>query len=354
MNWLGVPQTGQFFSAADVPQSQLPIGGAAEEARAVRRKRQRFHRSRARCQSPNLLASHDDALFKILCPATKLVVSTTPLVTKSVRTPTTAPLSRLLRWKLSLSGGSGAWSVTFRVRVVPGRSAFFVPPDISGCSLWLRADLGITLNGSNASAWADQSGNGNNASQNTTGAQPPYVAGAMNGFPALQGDGSARYMTTSAFTLGASASFIAAVQPAIATQVAFTRLLETQSNTGYLLGCSSTGATYKWIVNSPSSPYGTAEGGSIATTRQLVAGIYDSGSGVGALYLNAGAIATSSFTAPSSQSLPLFIMKDFWGGAQFWNGYLAEAIVYNRALTTTELRRLHGYLGARYNVTLSP
>ena len=85
-----------------------------------------------------------------------------------------------------------------------------------------------------------------------------------------------------------------------------------------------------------------------------MAGIYDSGSGVGALYLNAGAIATSSFTAPSSQSLPLFIMKDFWGGAQFWNGYLAEAIVYNRALTTTELRRLHGYLGARYNVTLSP
>lgn len=34
--------------------------------------------------------------------------------------------------------------------------AAFVPTRLPGCALWLRADLGITLNGSTVSAWANQ------------------------------------------------------------------------------------------------------------------------------------------------------------------------------------------------------
>jgi len=43
-------------------------------------------------------------------------------------------------------------------------SAPFSPIDIAGISLWLKADAGVTLSGSNVTAWADQSGNGNNCS----------------------------------------------------------------------------------------------------------------------------------------------------------------------------------------------
>lgn len=41
--------------------------------------------------------------------------------------------------------------------------------------LWLRSDLGITLNGSTVSAWADQSGYGNNVTQGTGAQQPTLV-----------------------------------------------------------------------------------------------------------------------------------------------------------------------------------
>jgi len=44
----------------------------------------------------------------------------------------------------------------------------FAPTDISGLSLWLKGDAGITLSGSNVTAWADQSGNGNNATATDT------------------------------------------------------------------------------------------------------------------------------------------------------------------------------------------
>jgi hypothetical protein len=46
--------------------------------------------------------------------------------------------------------------------------------------------LGVTLNGSDVSAWADQSGNGAHASQGTAADQPAYVTvGGQNGRPYL-------------------------------------------------------------------------------------------------------------------------------------------------------------------------
>jgi hypothetical protein len=62
----------------------------------------------------------------------------------------------------------------------------WVPTDISGCVLWLRADMGLTLDGSNVAAWADQSGNDNDAVQATPARQPAYSAiGGPNGLPAV-------------------------------------------------------------------------------------------------------------------------------------------------------------------------
>ena len=43
-------------------------------------------------------------------------------------------------------------------------SAPFSPIDIAGISLWLKADAGVTVDGDFVTAWADQSGNGNNCS----------------------------------------------------------------------------------------------------------------------------------------------------------------------------------------------
>lgn len=59
----------------------------------------------------------------------------------------------------------------------------------STLKLWLRGDLGVTLNGSNVSAWADQSGNGNHVTQATGAKQPTFVASGINNKPTLTFDG---------------------------------------------------------------------------------------------------------------------------------------------------------------------
>lgn len=68
---------------------------------------------------------------------------------------------------------------------VAGRRRSFSPLDLSP-ALWLRADLGVTLNAGNVSAWADQSGNGRHFTQGTAGAQPAWSAtGGPTGGPTV-------------------------------------------------------------------------------------------------------------------------------------------------------------------------
>ena len=80
-------------------------------------------------------------------------------------------------------------------------SKLSVPIPLANLKLWLKADAGITLNGSNVSAWADQSGNNNNASQSVAIRQPVFVANSQNGLPAIVFDGSDDFMITSAIEL---------------------------------------------------------------------------------------------------------------------------------------------------------
>lgn len=44
----------------------------------------------------------------------------------------------------------------------------FSPTDIAGLKLWLKADAGVTESGGSVTSWADQSGNGNNATATDT------------------------------------------------------------------------------------------------------------------------------------------------------------------------------------------
>ena len=87
-----------------------------------------------------------------------------------------------------LSLGLGAQNI----RKVGG-GAQFSPGNLSGLSLWLKADAGVTLSGSNVTAWADQSGNGNNASANS-GEEPTFASSFSNSKPAIEFSGISQVM----------------------------------------------------------------------------------------------------------------------------------------------------------------
>ena len=53
--------------------------------------------------------------------------------------------------------------------------AAFRPTDLSNLEFWVRSDLGLTLNGSNVTTWADQSGNSRELTQGTDSRPPSEV-----------------------------------------------------------------------------------------------------------------------------------------------------------------------------------
>jgi hypothetical protein len=95
-----------------------------------------------------------------------------------------------------------------------GAAAVWTPASLNGSDLMLEADAGITLNGSNVAAWADQSGSGNHFTHATL--QPAYqAAGGPGGTRAAvyfsgTGELDAKRLTGPGFSGAAGEIFIVA------------------------------------------------------------------------------------------------------------------------------------------------
>lgn len=103
------------------------------------------------------------------------------------------PLNDTTYWVTMTSGKSNIWTYptnrdTVRVDTTPP----FSPADLANLEAWYMPDVGQT--GDPLSAWADQSGNSHNLAQSEGGSQPIVVADALNGYTAIDGDGSADFM----------------------------------------------------------------------------------------------------------------------------------------------------------------
>lgn len=66
---------------------------------------------------------------------------------------------------------------------VIGGGRRFTPKDLGDCVLWLEADTGITLAGSDVATWADQSGNGFDMTAASN--RPAYSSDFGDGYPAI-------------------------------------------------------------------------------------------------------------------------------------------------------------------------
>jgi hypothetical protein len=75
----------------------------------------------------------------------------------------------------------------------------FVPSDLGGLELWLKADAGLTESAGTVTAWNDQSGNARNP---TVQSNPSYTASGLNGLPTVTFDGTNDWLQlTTALTL---------------------------------------------------------------------------------------------------------------------------------------------------------
>jgi hypothetical protein len=224
----------------------------------------------------------------------------------------------------------------------------FNPTQISTLLAWYRSDLGITLNGSTVSGWADQSGNGHNVTQATGTKQPTYATSdaSYNGYPSLT------FVQASSQNL-ASSTFTAIAQPL--TYIFVGKLTAAPTNTCQLCDGSvqrpimyvSSGSTTVLNLQEVGGAAFSGTASPVLTTPFVAAGLFNGASS--AIFQNNSQTALASGTTGTNGVDQIQLSSN---STQAWNGSFTEVLVYQN-LSSSDRQRLFVYLGTRYNISTS-
>lgn len=244
----------------------------------------------------------------------------------------------------------------------PGRRAvrfaaspLWTPKAISGLVLWLRGDMGITLNGSNVSGWADQSGAGNNFAQAVGANQPPFNASSANlnsrqSVGPFNGGGNSGLLYSGANTYATPHQiFIVTYASSI---VAGNKYVWGEGGQQADMYLSSAAGSYRFVNNLTDFAVLGAGAG-----KHILSAVAASNGGTMSVYDNAitpvnsgvqGATASTMLSA--SRSIGTY-NNDMTGTFNF-NGEVAEIIGFSSPLSTSDRTTLMLYLGVRYGQSI--
>ena len=217
----------------------------------------------------------------------------------------------------------------------PGGSGGSAIPQ-SGLSLWLKADVGITLNGSNITAWEDQSWNGNNATATDTPTLSTVSGKTFVDFAGGYFTGN-ELVTSPYATIMCVARFSSTRDIEIIFQqfssgdnIAFYRGFNTDNGFRIYNGSD---------LNSSS----------LTNNNQTYLFGVTVNNDTGTLYLNATEDG-SGYCGEITPSGSYYLGR--WVGESLTTTELqmAEIVVYNRVLTTPERQQVESYLNSKYAI----
>lgn len=226
----------------------------------------------------------------------------------------------------------------------------FIPTQLSGCTLWLRADLGTTI-ATGVSQWNDQSGTGDsnkNVVQATGSKQPTLTASDA----AYNNQATLSFASASLQVLRSGTWSVALTQP---TTVIVVGNWTVNSGGRFIDGLTQ--HTLEILDN------GASSGISIDASVQLSAGAssYDGSKAVICGVFNG---ASSKIFKNNSQTPLVTGNAGATGatgtevgaeanGSNYLNGKIAEVIIYNKVLALSDQLTVFQYLGTRYNISVS-
>lgn len=238
------------------------------------------------------------------------------------------------------------------------------PSSFSGLVLWLRGDLGITLDGSSkVQNWADQSGNGNDASQSTAADRPAnsgvFGSGLCVSFtgnpirlslPNFMTSGAKTIVVVRAITSLPGSNIKYSILDLFDGSSLSSRVLycgtNANSNPNLALAADFTsggidlvGANYT-LDTAPHVDFVDYNGGTNTSTGSYDEYLDGTSQVIAGPATGAFAGAVSAAIGGSSSSIAAKVD-------------VAEIIVYNRQLTSTERNALSGYLQTQWGITMA-
>lgn len=212
-----------------------------------------------------------------------------------------------------------------------------IPKQQPNLALWLDAGAGVTTDTGGVSVWADQSGNGYDASQVTDSRRPDLNAtdSNLNDQPSITFD-SGQAMATSLAEASTEWTWFAVVYNAVASGIR--RVIDDGSG-GFRWYGSGGNLVVEDGTNSLSVAMGV--GAHVIACRLSASGL-----------LRVDAAESTGTMAAVDMTSPRLGCRSTNYAADNWEDEMAEAIAYDRALTDGQVDTVCNYLGAKYDITV--
>ncbi|WP_171032831.1 DUF2341 domain-containing protein [Fodinibius saliphilus] len=242
---------------------------------------------------------------------------------------------------------------------------------ISGLQLWLKGDTGLILNGSDVSTWEDQSGNNRHFSSSSASNKPQLATNisSLNNQSAVEFDGGGDFLEDpdgenyinglTQFTLffviqsnqlNVNRGFWDTENPDSQDEVFTIRYDASGANAG------ANNLIKAGILND--TPDNQLESFSDIQTTQGQILSYDWKSNeeynlvVDGVLNNPSAISSPPSGTISNASKALIGKGAKDGSSVSWDGYIAEAILYDRFLNDSERKSIEDYLSEKYGISI--
>jgi hypothetical protein len=226
------------------------------------------------------------------------------------------------------------------------------PSDFADLAVWLRADSGVTFDipTKRVSAWADGSGNSNDVAQSTKANQPLRNGyGGVNDKAYIEFDGT-------------NDSFVSNGNSPIGEDFTIFEVSKIDGATNALFGYERAGISIYLGLTGNEFYASVSDGLSAITTKTLVDNRFTNHIGILKkhnkridlkYYDSTNSILTDNTNAGFDHN-QTFNQNTFsvgsHSGSQFLDGNVSELIVYNRALSDTEIADVRGYLNLKYKI----
>jgi hypothetical protein len=225
------------------------------------------------------------------------------------------------------------------------------PTEISGCVGWWDASdaASITQSGGLVSQWNDKSGLNNHATASGS-ARPTLTAGGLNGRSVMTFDGTANAMTVAAnaaFNSNDLTYFVVFRQTSTANKGIYTKLNADGTSLGFGLAVRSV-SPLVWLLQKNAAGPPALQSSVDPTTATRIYTVTSTTTATGFLD-GLSSVAATGQTA--SHSLNQAVTLGARASSEYLNGFIAEIIHFNTALSPADRARVEAYLAAKWGIS---
>ncbi len=221
-----------------------------------------------------------------------------------------------------------------------------------GLALWLRADLGVLQKDGLVQQWQDQSGNVMNGIQATANARPKLIADALGGLPAIEFDGQNDFLSLpdgfGDFGKGLTGFMVA--MPTASDCASLVELSNGSEIQDIALGMWQNKWTYE--VEVPYMQMGDVDLMSFSMYSVVHRPL--AGNPSAELRIGGSALQTLAMALPAVPDDMVrknnFVGHTLYLNCNYFQGRIAEIILYARAVTPNELKAIEAYLVDRWKL----